>query len=109
MLNPRAYFNSRPDGIGVLEVVSDNDTAARRFAPLRRTDLAGSVAGPLATLTLTQTFALDGPPDGNAVEALYRFPLPGDAAVTGVRVAFGDVVIATTLKERPAAARRPLA
>lgn len=96
MLNPRAYLNSRPDGFGVLEVPGD----PRRFVPLRRTDLAGGVAGPLATLRLTQTFALDGPPTGPPVEALYRFPLPGDAAVTGVRVRFGDTDIHTTLKER---------
>src|SRR6185295_14846398 len=34
------------------------------------------------------------------LEALYRFPLPGDAAVMSVRVRFGDVDIQTELKER---------
>lgn len=101
MLNPRAFYNSRPDGFGVLEVAGDAGTPGtpRSFVPLKRTDLAGTVTGPLATLTLTQTFAL---PDqsGAVVEALYRFPLPGDAAVTGVRVTFGDVEIHTSLKER---------
>jgi Ca-activated chloride channel family protein len=62
----------------------------------------GTVTGPLATLTLTQTFSLDGPPT-EVIEAFYRFPLPGDAAVTGVRVQFGDVEIRTTLKERESA------
>ena len=37
------------------------------------------------------------------LEALYRFPLPGDAAVTGVQVRFGSVEIDTELKERPEA------
>ena len=101
MLNPRSFYNSRPDGFAVLEVVEDNPAphSPRRFVPLKSTHLAGSVTGPLATLTLKQTFALAEPP-GAAIEALYRFPLPGDAAVTGVRVRFGDVEIHTTLKER---------
>jgi Ca-activated chloride channel family protein len=34
------------------------------------------------------------------LEAVYRFPLPGDAAVTGVRVRFGDVEISAELKAR---------
>ena len=102
MLNPKAFYNSRPDGFAVLEVVDDTPDAPRRFVPLKRTDLAGTVTGPLATLTLTQTFSLDAPADA-VIEALYRFPLPGDAAVTGVRVRFGDVEIQTTLKEREAA------
>ena len=104
MLNPKAYYNSRPDGFAVLEVVDDNPApdAPRRFVPLKRTDLAGTVTGPLATLSLTQTFSLDAPA-GAVIEALYRFPLPGDAAVTGVRVRFGDIEIQTALKEREAA------
>jgi Ca-activated chloride channel family protein len=104
MLNPRAFYNSRPDGFGVLEVADDNPNPGtpRRFVPLKRTDLAGTVTGPLATLALTQTFALPEQ-SGAVVEALYRFPLPGDAAVTGVRVRFGGVEIQTTLKEREAA------
>jgi Ca-activated chloride channel family protein len=103
MLNPRTFYNSRPDGFGVLEVVDPDPrpNTPRRFVPLVRTDLAGTVGGPLATLTLTQTFTHAD--SGSVVEALYRFPLPGDAAVTGVRVRFGAVEIATTLKEREAA------
>ena len=101
MLNPRAYLNSRPDGFGVLEIpAGETPDQPRRFVPLRRTDLAGEVTGPLATLRLTQTFALDGPTESPPIEALYRFPLPGDAAVTGVRVRFGDAEVRTELKER---------
>ena len=102
MLNPKAFYNSRPDGFAVLEVVDDTHEAPRQFVPLKRTDLSGTVTGPLATFTLNQTFSLDAA-DSKVIEALYRFPLPGDAAVTGVRVRFGDVEIHTTLKEREAA------
>lgn len=100
MLNPRIHYNSRADGFGVLEVAGDDAPGApRRFVPLTRTELTGAVAGPLASLTLAQTFRL---PDGSSdvIEARYRFPLPGDAAVTGVRVRLGAVEIHTTLKER---------
>ncbi len=104
MFNSRAYYNSRPDGFAVLELGGgDAPDAPRRFAPLTRTELTGTVTGPLAALRLAQTFALAGPPDAPPVEALYRFPLPGDAAVTGVRVRFGDVEVQTVLKERPQA------
>jgi len=104
MLNSQAFYNSRPDGFAVLEVVDDNPApnAPRRFVPLKSTRLAGTVTGPLATLTLAQTFTLADSP-GTVIEALYRFPLPGDAAVNGVRVKFGDVEIHTTLKARETA------
>ncbi|HEX3150636.1 MAG TPA: VIT and VWA domain-containing protein [Gemmataceae bacterium] len=103
MFNSRAYFNSRPDGFGVLEIVDESAVdGPRQFAPLARTDLTGEVTGPLASLRLTQTFRMTGP-TATPIEVLYRFPLPGDAAVIGVRVRFGDVVIQTTLKERAAA------
>ncbi|QJW98864.1 VIT and vWA domain-containing protein [Frigoriglobus tundricola] len=100
MLNPKTFYNSRPDGFAVLEVVPDSaaQDAPRRFVPLRRTALTGTVTGPLATLSLSQTFSLEA--SAAVVEALYRFPLPGDAAVTGVRVQFGGVEIHTVLKER---------
>ncbi|WP_197909482.1 VIT domain-containing protein [Gemmata massiliana] len=67
-----------------------------------RTSLTGTVTGPLATLTLAQAFAL---PDRSTdvLEALYRFLLPGDAAVTCVRVRFGDVEIHAIQKERETA------
>src|SRR5262249_1095090 len=61
MFNPQAYHNSRPDGFGVLEIAgTEAPEAPRRFSPLKRTDLAGVVTGPLAALRLTQTFAVAG-------------------------------------------------
>lgn len=96
MFNPRAYDNSRPDGIGVLEIATPPEEGPR-FVPLRRSELRGEIVGPLAALRLVQTF---GVPAGPVLEAVYRFPLPGDAAVTGVHVRFGTIEIRATLAER---------
>jgi len=101
VFNRRIYANSRPDGLGVLEV----DTGApseggRQFVPLRRTELRGEIVGPLAALHLVHTYSYSRQECDRVLEAAYRFPLPGDAAVTGVRVRFGAVEIATELQER---------
>src|SRR3954470_19997362 len=101
MFNPSCFENSRPDGFGGLEVVGNGDAnQARRFVPLKRTELRGEVAGPLAALRLTQVFGYSAAQCDRVLEAVYRFPLPGDAAVTAVRVRFGDVAIRAELAER---------
>lgn len=104
MLNPTAYDNSRPDGIGVLEVLETTKGSAleqlRRFVPLKRTELSGEVLGPLASLCLTQIYGYSIEQCDKVLEAVYRFPLPGDAAITRVQVFFGEVEIETELKER---------
>ncbi len=101
MLN-RSYFeNSRTGGISVLEVLNGRERGEpRRFVPLKRTELGGAVAGPLADLRLVQTYGYTKEQCDVALEAVYRFPLPGDAAVTGVTVRFGEVEIQTQLEER---------
>ena len=58
------------------------------------------MAGPLAGLRLTQVFGYAADQCDRVLEAVYRFPLPGDAAVTAVRVRFGDVEIRAELAER---------
>src|SRR4051794_12160964 len=98
MFNRGAYWNSRPGGIGVLEVADGEEP--RRFVPLRRTVVGGAVAGPLAALRVTHTYGYSRAECDQVLEALYRFPLPGDAAVTGVVVRFGEVEIRAELQER---------
>src|SRR5262245_45497778 len=103
MFSPRAFENARPGGVSVLEIVNGDaqeGEGPRRFVPLKRTELRGEVAGPLAALRLTQTYGFSRGQCDRVVEALYRFPLPGDAAVTGVRVRFGAAEIRAELKER---------
>jgi Ca-activated chloride channel homolog len=103
MFNPSAYENSQPDGFGVLEFAPDPESKQpepRRFVPLRRTELTGIITGPLAGLRLVQMFRFASEQFDKPIEAVYRFPLPGDAAVTSVRVKFGPVEIRAELKER---------
>lgn len=102
MFSPTAYENTPPGGFGVLEIADPADGAERspRFVPLRRTELAGEVAGPLASMRLTQIYGYAAEQCGETLEARYRFPLPGDAAVTRVRVSFGSVEIVAELRER---------
>jgi Ca-activated chloride channel family protein len=114
VFNPRTFENSRPDGFPVLEIVGDGTgwppepperepEQPRRFVPLQRTDLSGDVVGPVALLRVSQRYLFTSAQFPKPVEAMYRFPLPGDAAVTGVRVRFGEVEIAAELAERKVA------
>lgn len=100
MFTNNQFENSRSDGFAVLEVAETSPKAPRQFIPLRRTELAGDIIGPLADLRLTQVFGYSAAQCDKTLEALYRFPLPGDAAVTGVAAVFGDVEIRADLKER---------
>ena len=100
MFNPSLYGNSRPDGFPVLEVVSPREQAARLFVPLKRSRLEGDIAGPLAALALTQVFGYTAEQCNGVIEAVYHFPLPGDAAVRRVSVHFGEVAIEAELRER---------
>jgi Ca-activated chloride channel family protein len=70
------------------------------FVPLKESRLAGSVEGPLGNLFLSQRYSFTRQQSVEPLEVLYRFPLPGDAAVKGATVRFGDVEIKTSLKER---------
>lgn len=101
MFNRTAYWNSRAGGVALLEVVEPAEQpGVRRFVPLRRTELRGEIAGPLAALRLVHRYGYTREQCAQTLEAIYRFPLPGDAAVTGVTVRFGEVEIAAELQER---------
>src|SRR6266508_609227 len=103
MFNPKPFANSRPDGIGALEIIGepgDQPDPPGLFVPLKRTELRGEITVPLASLRLTQIYGYSKEQCDRTLEAVYRFPLPGDAAVTGVRVTFGEVEIVAELKER---------
>jgi len=99
MFNPLAYANAAPAGVAVLET----SEPTLPFVPLRRTTVNGRWEGALAELTFTHTYAYTRSQCERVLEAVYRFPLPGDAAVRRVVVTFGEVEIVATLQERRAA------
>src|SRR4051794_32337013 len=103
MFNRQRYENSAPNGVALLEIVPDEGNtpqSARQFVPLKRTELSGDVAGPLAALRVTHVYGYSRAQCSRVLEAIYRFPLPGDAAVTRVMVRFGEVEIVAALAER---------
>ncbi len=101
------FDNARRDHAACLQVVSDaRHGIVDGFVPLRETTLSGSIVGPLARLRLVQLFSYTRAECTRVLEATYRFPLPGDAAVSSVRVHFGDVVVETSLAERAEAERQ---
>ena len=103
MLDRAAYWNTLPDGVAVLEIAREGageEGTARLFVPLRETTITGEVAGPLAALRVTHTFGYARADFDRPIEALYRFPLPGDAAITAVSVRFGEVTIDAELQDR---------
>ncbi|MGB0386419.1 MAG: VIT and vWA domain-containing protein [Ardenticatenaceae bacterium] len=103
MFNRTIFENSLTHGIPVLEVVGgleQEQPSAQAVVPLKRSELGGEIMGPLAGLRLTQYFGYSSEECDKVLEALYRFPLPGDAAVSNVRVRFGEVEIVAELKER---------
>ena len=63
-------------GTGGLHVQVDGVTQTREF-PLKHTDVHADVTGPVARVTVTQTFRN---PFEETIEAVYVFPLPQDAA-----------------------------
>lgn len=98
MFDRAAFWNTLPDGIAVLEV--PHDAGERQFIPLRHTAVTGDVVGPLASLRIGHTFEYSRAECGRTLEALYRFPLPGDAAIIGVSVRFGITEISAELQDR---------
>lgn len=102
MFNKQAYYNGELQGISVMEIIGEykQSPGHLRFVPLKHSCLEGEISGPLASLQLTQIFSFTSQQCSQVIESRYNFPLPGDAAVTGVKVYFGDVEITTELKVR---------
>ncbi|MFZ2413992.1 MAG: VIT domain-containing protein, partial [Candidatus Cryosericum sp.] len=70
------------------------------FVPLRHVEISGEVTGPVAGMQVVHVFSYTKEQCSKVIEAAYRFPLPGDAAVTGVSVRFGDVELQAVLEPR---------
>ncbi|MEO0561771.1 MAG: VIT domain-containing protein [Chloroflexota bacterium] len=70
--------------------------------PLERTDVMGTVTGPVAAITVQQTFSN---PFDNPVNLEYLFPLSERAAIVDYTITIGARSIKADLKEREAARR----
>ncbi|MBD3229935.1 MAG: VWA domain-containing protein [Candidatus Lokiarchaeota archaeon] len=90
------YLNEGNKGHCVLEILEKK----KFFIPLKNTELTGTIKLPFADLHLKQKFSFSREEFDQTIQALYRFPLPGNAAVKEVVVNFGDTQIKTILKER---------
>lgn len=98
----KGYFNTGRLFEASTMMIIDQEGGDGSYIPLKETRLYGNIDGPLASLILSQVFS--GVTSGNKViEAVYRFPLPGDGAVHDVAISFGDIRIEAKLVERQTA------
>jgi len=81
---------------GALEILA-KDGSLKGNCPLRHTDVQATVAGFLARVTVTQTFANAA---SEKIEAIYTFPLPENAAVDDMTIQAGNRTIRGKIKER---------
>ena len=65
--------------------------------PLQHTDVQAEIAGMVAEVTVTQTFAN---PFDKTIEAIYVFPLPDEAAGNDMTMHIGDRTIRGLIKKR---------
>src|SRR5262245_26996219 len=83
-------------------------TAGGLPLPLERTEVSAQVAGPLAEVEVKQVFvnrAPDGLEGGEAIEAIYLFPLPHTATVHRLRFRIGSRTVEGVVKEKEEARR----
>ncbi len=67
------------------------------LCPLQGTQVNADIAGFVARVTVTQQFVN---PSNDAIEAVYTFPLPEDAAVDDMTMTLGSRVIKGEIKKR---------
>lgn len=81
---------------GCLTIIDDKGQATG-LCPLKHTSVTADVSGFVARVTVKQEF---GNPSNKPVEAIYTFPLPGDAAVDDMTMTVGKRVIKGEIKRR---------
>jgi Ca-activated chloride channel homolog len=97
------------DTEGSLRVMNSDHSTERGLCPLKRTDVKADVSGFISRVTVTQTFRN---PLNEVIEAVYKFPLPNDAAVdaltieTGGRIIRGKIMQKQKAKETYEAAKQ---
>src|SRR5947207_4240091 len=94
---PDAAFAASPgQSAGSLGIIGKGGSV-KGDCPLKHTEVRGAVSGFLARVTVTQIFENTAP---NAIEAVYTFPLPQDAAVDDMTIQVGGRTIRSVIKRR---------
>ncbi len=75
----------------------DHPAQAPTPIPLEHVAVTGRIVGASAEVTLTQRFRNI---EARPIEAVYVFPLPSDAAVTGFTATIGDRIVEGRVEER---------
>ncbi|MDQ3798819.1 MAG: VWA domain-containing protein [Acidobacteriota bacterium] len=83
-------------GEGALHVI-DKEGRDTGLCPLKNTFVRAEISGFLSRVTVTQTFQN---PFNEAIEAVYTFPLPNDAAVDDMTITIGERVVKSRIMER---------
>ena len=71
--------------------------------PLKKTRVDADISGFIAQVTVQQFFSNS---TQNRIEAIYKFPLPANAAVHETAIRIGDRLVLAEIKERQAARRK---
>ncbi len=88
-------------GQGTLNIIHP-DGKSGPGCPLEHTSVKAEVSGFMSRVTVTQTFHN---PAKEKIEAIYTFPLPGDAAVDDMLIRVRDRVVRGEIKRREEARR----
>lgn len=81
---------------GSLQVV-EKDGTLKTLCPLKHTSVAASVSGSITRVNVSQEFTN---PFSDAIEAIYVFPLPNQAAVDDMTITIGDRKVKGLIKKR---------
>ena len=65
--------------------------------PLQNTSVTAKIAGNLSRVEVKQTFTN---PNDKPLEAIYKFPLPDDAAVDDMEIRLGDRIVRGVIKKK---------
>lgn len=90
------FAQSDKQTAGSLSVVG-GDGRPIGMVPLKSTAVRAEVAGLFTRVTVTQTFQN---PFDRTIEAVYKFPLPNDAAVDDMRIVIGGRVVRGFVMEK---------
>ncbi len=95
---PVAHASTEWEGSesGALVGLDEEGKPTQAF-PLKHTDVAIQISGPLARAQVTQQFEN---PYSDKIEAVYTFPLPQNAAVDDMTLTVGDRVVKGKIKKR---------